>query len=101
MLTWVYRYQVKYVVTLVNASLIAVGSAGGLLFFEEYKLLSALHVTTYAVGVMLVMGGVWHLASGDEFKGKPTKNLLDAEDEDVARDTSEDRLHLLAEAQGT
>lgn len=87
--------------TLVNASLIAVGSAGGLLFFEEYKLLPVLHISTYAVGVMLVMGGVWLLASGDEFKGKPANEYSSATGEDTARDSSEDRLHLLAEAQGS
>lgn len=52
------RYEAKYVVPMVNATLIASGSVGGILLFEEYAHMPNTSIYAFASGSFLVVMGI-------------------------------------------
>lgn len=53
-----FRYEAKYVVPMVNATLIASGSVGGILLFEEYAHMASTSIYAFACGSFLVVMGI-------------------------------------------
>ncbi|KFG45884.1 magnesium transporter NIPA [Toxoplasma gondii GAB2-2007-GAL-DOM2] len=56
------RYEAKYVVPMVNATLIASGSVGGILLFQEYAHMSLSSIAAFSCGACLVVLGIIILA---------------------------------------
>ncbi|KAF8820967.1 hypothetical protein IE077_002609 [Cardiosporidium cionae] len=60
------RYEAKFVVPMVNACLVASGSTGGILLFQEYGDLKEFDVLFFSIGVSSVIGGIFILMKGDQ-----------------------------------
>ncbi|KAF8819575.1 hypothetical protein IE077_000807 [Cardiosporidium cionae] len=73
------RYEAKFVVPMVNACLVASGSTGGILFFQEYGDLSELDVLFFSIGVSSVIGGIFILMKGDQMISVDDQAVIDDE----------------------
>ncbi|PHJ17015.1 magnesium transporter nipa [Cystoisospora suis] len=92
-----YRYEAKYVVPMVNATLIASGSVGGILLFEEYAHMANTSIYAFGCGSFLVVMGILVLttaASGAVSKAAQPEYIAKRIRELGCDGTEDERKHL-------